>query len=542
MMLPTLPRDVDGRATLPSVPTSVRRWLFGPEPLSRQVVVHFLSTSGDAFFAVSLAGSLFFAVSLDAARPQVILYLTLTMAPFALVAPVIGPAIDRYRGGPRGVLAAASAGRAVLCLMIASDLRRLLFYPEAFAVLVLGKTYSVAKSALVPALIPEEQDFVGANSRLTAASLGAGAIGGTVATTLQVGLGAPSVLRVGALVYAAAAVAVFRIPRPARVRPSSRALEYEALHTPPVVRGAGAMVALRAAIGFVIFLLGFALRREGEPAWFFGLAIAASGVGAMIGTVVAARLRRVVSEERIVALSLAVPSALALFAAARFTRPGVLLAALGVGVGASAARQAFDSLVQRDAPRADRSRVFARFEAFFQLAWVLGALVPLVARLDAQLGLAVIGGSLTLVSLWYATGARSAVRVADDLRRIRSAVFEDRPEGSAGDIVDQMLDAAERLVELGAPRRAVIQAYAGLDLGAEVVLGDASDLPLRGRLEEVRAGPGASLLSDSGLWARYEELEQLRRDAAYGEVAGDRARAAVDTSRELVALLRRLAP
>ena len=40
----------------------------------------------DAFFTVSLAGSLFFNVSFDAARPRILLYLVLTMAPFALVA------------------------------------------------------------------------------------------------------------------------------------------------------------------------------------------------------------------------------------------------------------------------------------------------------------------------------------------------------------------------------------------------------------------------------------------------------------------------
>jgi len=72
--------------------------------------------AGDVFVTVSLAGSLFFDVGVGAARPKVLLYLLLTMAPFAVVAPVLGPFLDRTRGGRRLMVAAAMAGRAVLCL------------------------------------------------------------------------------------------------------------------------------------------------------------------------------------------------------------------------------------------------------------------------------------------------------------------------------------------------------------------------------------------------------------------------------------------
>ena len=43
-----------------------------------------------------------------------------------------------------------------------------------------------------------------------------------------------------------------------------------------------------------------------------------------------------------------------------------------------ARKLAFDSLVQRDAPDANRGRSFARFETRFQLVWVIGALLPLL--------------------------------------------------------------------------------------------------------------------------------------------------------------------
>ena len=64
--------------------------------------------------------------------------------------------------------------------------------------------------------------------------------------------------------------------------------------------------------------------------------------------------------------------------------------ALGVAVAASSGKQAFDAIVQRDAPEADRGRLFARFEARFQVAWVIGALVPVAIELSISTGAAVV--------------------------------------------------------------------------------------------------------------------------------------------------------
>ena len=53
-------------------------------------------------FAVSLAGSLFFSISPTAAKDKVLLYLLLTMGPFAVVAPALGPAHRPQPGRPPG--------------------------------------------------------------------------------------------------------------------------------------------------------------------------------------------------------------------------------------------------------------------------------------------------------------------------------------------------------------------------------------------------------------------------------------------------------
>src|SRR5215472_12949990 len=57
------------------------------------------SGAGDAFVTIALAGTLFFSTSLDAARGRIALTLLITMAPFAVLAPFLGPALDRARTG-----------------------------------------------------------------------------------------------------------------------------------------------------------------------------------------------------------------------------------------------------------------------------------------------------------------------------------------------------------------------------------------------------------------------------------------------------------
>src|SRR5580704_14155741 len=119
-------------------------------PFGRLALTHMLMTAGDTMFAVSLAGSLFFSISPTAAKDKVLLYLLLTMGPFAVVAPALGPVIDRSRGARRGLVVASALGRAVLCPFLARDIHSLLLFPEAFAMLVLSKVYLVTKGALVP--------------------------------------------------------------------------------------------------------------------------------------------------------------------------------------------------------------------------------------------------------------------------------------------------------------------------------------------------------------------------------------------------------
>ena len=70
---------------------------------------------------------------------------------------------------------------------------------------------------------------------------------------------------------------------------------------------------------------------------------------------------------------------------------GALLLSFLLGVTSGTAKQAFDALVQRDAPDANRGRSFARFETKFQLAWVVGAAIPLLVRIPLVVGYTIVG-------------------------------------------------------------------------------------------------------------------------------------------------------
>ncbi len=201
-------------------PYPADRSLLGDASARPLLPVQALHSAGEALFALSLVGSLFFNVSVDAARPRILLYLTLTMAPFAVLAPLIGPVIDKLRGGHRAVLLLSLGARAAVALLLASQLKTLLLYPEAFVIVVAAKVYVVARNTLVPSLVEDHDHLVVVNSRLARV----GAVSGVVAALIGVALlqiaDASWVLRLGAVFYALGALSALRIPAaPSRDRP-----------------------------------------------------------------------------------------------------------------------------------------------------------------------------------------------------------------------------------------------------------------------------------------------------------------------------------
>jgi hypothetical protein len=451
-------------------------------PFGRLALTHVLSLAGDALVAMSLAGSLFFDVDPSGARWRIALYLAFTMAPFAVVGPLIGPLMDRARGGHRAMLIGATAGRAAVALLMVSSVGSdsLLLFPEAFLMLVLAKSYQVAKSAVVPTVVSGDDRLVEANSKLQLLSGLAGVAAGIPGGLLLL-VGPELVVLLAAVVFALGVAAAFRVPATTVAEQPAGPEERAELRSAGVLTAASAMGTLRAVVGFVTFLLAFALRGDdgppptgtglgrlagdlglgepvtagdvvapiGPPAWHFGVVVALSVAGGLVGAAVAPVVRRHVREELVL---LAATGCAALAGVAGFLMAGLTgqaLLAFGVAVAASTGKQAFDAVVQLDAPDANRGRSFARFESRFQVAWVAGAFVPVVLPLPTEVGSVVVVALAAAAGAFFATGMRAVQRgeapprlptarqvggrVGGELRRRRAASRgRSRPPGGPG--------------------------------------------------------------------------------------------------------------
>ena len=385
--------------------------------------------------AVALAGSIFFSISPDAARQRVALYLALTMAPFAVVTPLIGPVIDRMPGGRRAMILVTNLGRFVVALLIVRHIDTLWLFPEAFVLLVLQKTYAVAKSAVVPRYVPSELSLVRANSRLALISAVMSLLGASVGAAFAL-VGSPAWAAGAAAVgYGLALVLAVPLPRMPVARAPATSDERSALRAATILLSASAMALLRGAVGFVTFMLAFELRGgeegldvsapgaalggsvasargidivgdPGAPAWHFAVVVAAAGLSAFVGVQVAPILRRRVVEEIMLLGSLALGVLSALVAGISGGLEGLTILAGGVALTSAVGKLAFDSLVQRDAPDANHGRTFARFEARFQVAWVVGAFLPVALPIPARLGSLLVAAGIGFALVSFIVGRR----------------------------------------------------------------------------------------------------------------------------------------
>jgi MFS family permease len=194
-------------------------------------------------------------------------------------------------------------------------------------------------------------------------------------------------------------------------------------------------------------LLALNLKTASEPAWVYGLVLVAGVLGGLAGTVIGPLVRSRVAEEPILTAALAVPGALCLLAAAQDRRTSSVLVSFAIGVAATVAHQAFDSTTQRLAPDAEMGRAFARFETWFQFAWVAGAVGPVLARPSGFVGLLVVGVLLGFGALVYLI-ARRALR--------SEQLLPAAPDTS--DPVDALVALAHVLRLQGAPGLAVLTA------------------------------------------------------------------------------------
>lgn len=372
--------------------------------------VNALHAAGDAMIAVSLAGTLFFAAPTEAQRGNVALYLLITMTPFAVLAPVIGPALDRLQRGRRWALAASLAGRAVLAVLMAAHFDDLALYPAALGVLVLSKGFNVLRAAVVPRVLPPALSLTSANARLSVFGLAAGGVLGGIGAGIATVLGFSWELGATAAVFTAAAVLAVRLPP--HVDVSAGELPADVFTTaelpragrrrpagPHVATALRATAALRGLSGFLTIFSAFLVQATVADGWEATAALggiaAAAGVGSFAGTAVGSRLQTV-SPDLVVLVSAGGAAVVTAVAAALYSLP-MAAAVAGVSAVANAlGKVSLDAIIQREVPDALRASAFARSETALQLAWVGGGVLAIALPTVGWLGFTVAAALLVL--------------------------------------------------------------------------------------------------------------------------------------------------
>jgi hypothetical protein len=381
----------------------------GSPAFGRLLVLQAGAAAGDALVALALAGSLFFSVPEPAARTRVVLYLLLTLAPLAIVAPVLARVLDRHRSGLRSALVISAAGRAALAWLLAPYLDSAWLFPLAFGVLVLSRAALIARGAILPAAAPEGRSFVSANSSLAKVSALAGMVIVPWGLALVFTFGPGAELRLAAVVYLAAALPAVRLPAGRGARAARQWMEARGDSRPVMVRRSiVATAGMRFLVGFLAFHLAFSLRRQSVGAIGLGLLIGSAALGSLLGGVLSGRLRRSVEEEGVITSSLAVAGGAGIGVGLWFSIPMAAALTFAFGVASGASKVAFDSLVQRRTPEAARGWVFARFEVGLQLSWVAGALIPVAVAIPVATGITAAGA---------AAGTLAAIHAAGRMRR-----------------------------------------------------------------------------------------------------------------------------
>jgi MFS family permease len=411
----------------------------------RLLDLHAVSCAGDTLITIGLAGTIFFNVPAGEARGRVALYLLITMVPFALLAPVVGPLLDRFRHGRRLALATTMVGRAVLAWVIADNLFGFGLYPAAFGVLALSRAYGVARSAAVPRLLPPGLGLSEAGARASVYGTVAGAIVAPIGA-LAFAFGPQWPLRVASLIFLAGGVVALMLPPKAdseapEVVPRVFQLPWrheredggKILSGRLVLSALAGSASLRAVYGFLLLFLAFTIRQGQLDRHFFGIPFneplalglvgGALALGTFASTAIGTRLR-IRRPVRLQAIGLAVTAIAGGWAAIRFTLTTVALFCLVAAVASGLAKLAVDASIQEKIPDTVRASAFAHAETLLMLAWVSGGAIGLIPFLGGRWGVILAALAMTAAAVW---SARMASRLSAEVLHGRTAAVPAQP-------------------------------------------------------------------------------------------------------------------
>lgn len=423
------------------VRTARHRGGAGDTGMIRLLDLHAASCAGDALVAIGLAGTIFFAGATSEARTKVALYLLVTMAPFALLAPVVGPMLDRFRHGRRYALAVTMLGRAFLAWIISDQMSTFALYPAAFGVLVLSRAYGVARSAAVPRLLPAKLGLVEAGARASLFGTVAGAVLGAVGLAAA-WFGPQWPLRIATVVFVAGMVVALRLPPRADSEPPEtppRLFQVFRRDNIKVLTGkltwttlAGSAT-LRGVYGFLTLFLAFRVR-EGDfglriAGWsvpqpvILGLVVGGLGVGSFLATAWCTRLtiRRPLVLQ---ALGLAAVAVVALAGALWYTMWLAGLLCVVAAFASGVAKLSVDAVIQERLGERLRASAFSHSETLLMLAFVVGGAIGLIP-FPGEVGVAVVAAAVVAAAArvaWWATSLRA--------ERLRGIIGQPPPDES----------------------------------------------------------------------------------------------------------------
>jgi hypothetical protein len=390
------------------------------------------NSAADSAMAVALANTLFFAAASGESKSKVALYLLITIAPFAVIAPLIGPALDRLQHGRRVALALSFALRTALAVLLimnydgaSGSFPSWVLYPCALAMMVFSKSFSVLRSAVTPRVMPPTIDLVRVNARLTMFGLLGGTIaGGAIAGGVEFAgthlLKLPGSLFVVVAVTIAGAMLSMRIPRwvevtagevPATLsyrqdsEPLRRRWHKEvsgALRQPlgrNIITSLWGNCTIKVMVGFLFLYPAFVAKSQQADGWaqlaILGIIGAAAGIGNFAGNFTSARLKLGRPSVLVVRCTVAV-CAVALAASVAGTLIAAAIATLITSAASAIGKASLDASLQDDLPEESRASGFGRSESTLQLAWVLGGAVGVMVYTELWVGFTAISAILIL--------------------------------------------------------------------------------------------------------------------------------------------------
>ncbi|MDU7287175.1 MAG: MFS transporter [Corynebacterium kroppenstedtii] len=431
------------------------------------------NSSVDAALAVALASTLFFSATTGESREGVALYLLVTIAPpFAVIAPLVGPALDRVYAGRRFALSLTFAARIVLTVWLLTNFHSWVLYPAALGIMVMSKSFGVLKSSVTPRLMPPDIDLVRTNARLTILGhiVGSGVVG-AIAAGVSFLFTPREALWVVIVIALMGLYSCVLIPRkaesspdewattspltvpgtpltedssrdddptadvtttdadtaptqesPSQSSPRRRAVRQrvtraaQQLHIVPfphdVKTCLWSVMTSRSGTGFLTIFVAFAAKStHGLSAWEQLAMLAVAGAAGSVGTFSGNLLgaRIPLGAPRVTVLTIAgIVWAGVIYAA---IWPGLIwtaVATFALSLSSSLCKVSLDATIQEGLPEEARSSAFGRSETFGQLAWVFGGTMGII--LPPQLGTGFIALSI-IIGVGYLRTLFLAVKV-----------------------------------------------------------------------------------------------------------------------------------